>query len=57
MMETLNTWLEHWEPLWLAGILFYEGLVGTLTLAILVIEYHYDKKHIESSKEEGKHER
>lgn len=43
-METFNLWLEHWEPLWLAAVLFAELFVGLLTLTILVVEYLYDKE-------------
>jgi len=44
MLENLNKFLEHWEPLWLCAILFYEGLIGSLTLWILVKEWFYDKE-------------
>lgn len=44
VMESFNLWLEHWEPLWLAGILFFEGFIGVLTFTILLVEYFYDKQ-------------
>ena len=43
-MEAFNIFLGHWEPLWLAGILFFEGMIGSLTLWILVKEWFYDKE-------------
>jgi len=54
MLEQFNIWLYHWEPFWLAGILFFEGFVGILTLTILVIEYFYDKKLEESKSKKRK---
>ena len=41
-------WINNNEPFWLFCILFYEGIVGTLTLTILVEEFFYDKEVIEN---------
>ena len=43
MLESINGWVEHWEPLWLFLILHFEGAIGVATLVILVKEWYYDK--------------
>ena len=42
-MDTINTFLEHWEPIWLFIILFVETLAGFGSLYILIKEYRYDE--------------
>ena len=41
-MDRLRLLFEHWEPLWLAGILFFEGMIGIATFIVLIMEYKYD---------------
>ena len=41
--DSFVNWINHNEPLWLFCILFYEGIIGTTTLIILIEEYFYDK--------------
>lgn len=43
-MIEFNTWLEHWEPLWLFLILFIETIVSSLILWWTVKEFKYDEK-------------
>lgn len=42
MLETLNSFLEKWEPIWLFLILFIEGTIGFVTLKWIIREYYYD---------------
>jgi len=43
MTEVFNAWLEHWEPLWLWFVLYFDGLFVVLT-------YIYVKREWESSR-------
>lgn len=43
-MDSLNKWLEHWEPLWLFLLIGAEMLIGAASLYVLVREYIYDKE-------------
>lgn len=43
MIDELNKWLEHWEPLWLFLVLFTETVIGFFSAYILVKEYRYDE--------------
>lgn len=42
-MGTLNTWLAHWEPLWLFVVLAVEMLAGIYTALMVKKEFDYDK--------------
>jgi len=44
MIQELNKFLEHWEPIWLFVILFTETGAGFATLYILIKEYKYDEQ-------------
>lgn len=43
MLERLNAFLEHWEPLWLFLVLVAETLVGVAILWWTVKEFKYDE--------------
>lgn len=47
MLENINSWLEHWYPLYWSIIFVIEMLLGMATLGILVVEYIYDKEYNE----------
>lgn len=50
MVGELNTWFGQYEPIWLFIVLVYEAMVGTITLAYIVMEYNYDaRKDLEKS--------
>lgn len=57
LLNSTNSLLEHWEPLWLFLILGYEAVIGTATLVILLIEYWYDKQFNENIKASRKERR
>lgn len=57
MLERINSFLGHWEPLWLFCILSYEALIGTATFVVLMIEYWYDKQFNENIKNARKERR
>lgn len=41
-MEGINSWLGHWEPLWLFLVLAGELLVGLLMVYWMRREFYYD---------------
>lgn len=43
MLEAINTYLEHWYPLWWSIVFVIEMFVGMATLYILIKEYRYDE--------------
>lgn len=48
MIENLNSYLEHWYPLYWSIIFVVEMFLGMATLGILVVEYIYDKSYNET---------
>lgn len=42
MITQINTWLGHWEPLWLILVLLFECLLSMIMIYWMVREYHYD---------------
>ena len=48
MINGCRIFLEHYEPIWLFAVLFFEAIISALTLTILIIEYLYDKELEES---------
>lgn len=42
MLEELNTWLGHYEPIWLLLVLLAESLIGLFSALVLLKEYFYD---------------
>lgn len=43
-METINSFLARWEPLWLFLLIGFEGLVALYSAWILTVEFNYDKE-------------
>lgn len=41
-MESINSWLAHWEATWLFLILFVETLISGAILLWTIKEYYYD---------------
>lgn len=54
MLEVLNSYLEHWYPLWWSIVFVVEMFLGMATLGILVMEYFYDKEYNEKRKKKRK---
>ena len=55
MFEEFNTWLGHWEPLWLLTVLLAESLIGLFSALVLLKEYFYDlefNEHMKSARKE-----
>jgi hypothetical protein len=44
MVEEINTFLGHYEPIWLFGILTIEGTIGYITLMWVKKEFFYDEE-------------
>lgn len=41
-MESINSWLSHWEATWLFLILFVETIISGAILLWTIKEYYYD---------------
>lgn len=54
MLETLNSVLGKWEPIWLLVILAIEMVAGVYSAWILTVEYNYDREWNERRRERRK---
>jgi hypothetical protein len=43
MLEEINNFLNHYEPIWLFSLIFGEGILGYITLTWVKKEYFYDE--------------
>jgi|WetSurMetagenome_2_1015567.scaffolds.fasta_scaffold333373_2 hypothetical protein len=57
MFNSVNSFLAHWEPLWLFLLIAFESLMGLVTVVVLYYEYVYDKAFNESIKASRKERR
>lgn len=56
-LETVNSWLAHWEPIWLLLVLLFEAFVGLFSALVLLKEYFYDMEFNENIKRARKERR
>lgn len=53
-MDAINSWLEHWEPLWLFLVLTAELLVGLLMVYWMRREFYYDAQKDQTKRKRTK---